>query len=79
LIAPLASLAMPNGSLALAAIFAGKPPTLSSLADEKHAGSLLRSTAARDPDLRAELVEAATVKTVRLPFNELKAQHHMRA
>ena len=28
---------------------AGKPPTLSSLADEKRAGSLLRSTAARDP------------------------------
>jgi hypothetical protein len=28
---------------------AGKPPTLSSLADEKRVGSLLRSTAARDP------------------------------
>jgi hypothetical protein len=27
----------------------GKPPTLSSLADEKRVGSLLRSTAARDP------------------------------
>jgi hypothetical protein len=27
----------------------GKPPILSSLADEKHVGSLLRSTAARDP------------------------------
>jgi hypothetical protein len=26
-----------------------KPPTLSSLADEKRVGSLLRSTAARDP------------------------------
>jgi hypothetical protein len=27
----------------------GKPPTLSSLVDEKRVGSLLRSTAARDP------------------------------
>jgi hypothetical protein len=36
-------------SLPLAAYRARKPPTLSSLADEKHAGSLLRSTAARDP------------------------------
>ena len=31
-----------------------KPPTLSSLADEKHVGSLLRSTAARDPKLPAD-------------------------
>jgi hypothetical protein len=33
----------------LAADRAGKPPTLSSLADEERVGSLLRSTAARDP------------------------------
>jgi hypothetical protein len=30
------------------------PPTLSSLADEKDVGSLLRSTAARDPTLPAD-------------------------
>jgi len=36
-------------SLPLAADRARKPPTLSSLADEKRVGSLLRSTAARDP------------------------------
>jgi hypothetical protein len=36
-------------SLPLAADRAGKPPTLSSLADEKRVASLLRSTAARDP------------------------------
>jgi hypothetical protein len=33
-------------------MFAGKPPTLSSLADEKHVGSLLRSTAPRDLGLQ---------------------------
>src|SRR5829696_6351657 len=36
-------------SLPLAADRARKPPTLSSLTDEEHVGSLLRSTAARDP------------------------------
>ena len=36
-------------SLPLAADRAGKPPTLSSLADKKRVSSLLRSTAARDP------------------------------
>jgi hypothetical protein len=36
-------------SLPLAADRAGKPPPLSSLADEKRVDSLLRSTAARDP------------------------------
>jgi hypothetical protein len=36
-------------SLPLAADRAGQPPTLSSLPDKKRVGSLLRSTAARDP------------------------------
>jgi hypothetical protein len=36
-------------SLPLAADRARKPPTLSSLTDEEHVGSLLRRTAARDP------------------------------
>jgi hypothetical protein len=36
-------------SLPLAVDRAGKPPTLSSLPDEKRVGSLVRSTAPRDP------------------------------
>src|SRR5215217_9138952 len=48
-------------SLPLAADRARKPPTLSSLTDEEHVGSLLRSTAARGP-VRATTT-AATQRT----------------
>jgi hypothetical protein len=41
-----------------------KPPTLSSLADEKRVGSLLRSTAARDP-ARATTTAADTPRDAR--------------
>jgi hypothetical protein len=51
-------------SLPLAADRAGKPPTLSSLADEKHVGSLLRSTAPRDP-VRATTTAAGSKRDAR--------------
>jgi hypothetical protein len=51
-------------SLPLAADRAGKPPTLSSLADEKRVGSLLRSAAARDP-VRATTTAAGSERDVR--------------
>jgi hypothetical protein len=53
----------------LAADRAGKPPTLSSLADEKHVGSLLRSTAARDPgfDCSARCARSARIALWRPP------------
>jgi len=42
----------------------GKPPTLSSLADEKRVGSHLRSTAARDP-VRATTTAADSKRDAR--------------
>jgi hypothetical protein len=51
-------------SLPLAADRAQKPPTLSSLADEKRVGSLLRSTAPRDP-VRATTTAADTTRGAR--------------
>jgi hypothetical protein len=51
-------------SLPLAADRAGKPPTLSSLADEKRVGSLLRSTAPRDP-VRATTTAADCARDAR--------------
>jgi len=42
----------------------GKPPTLSSLADERRVGSLLRSTAARDP-VRATTTAAGSERDAR--------------
>jgi hypothetical protein len=51
-------------SLPLAVDRAGKPPTLSSLADEKRVDSLLRSTAARDP-VRATTAAADSKRDAR--------------
>jgi hypothetical protein len=42
----------------------GKPSTFSSLADEKRAGSLLRSTAAHDP-VRATMTAAGSERDAR--------------
>ncbi|MCE3276585.1 MAG: hypothetical protein K0R13_2440 [Propionibacteriaceae bacterium] len=52
------------GSLPLAADRARKPPTLSSLTDVEHVGSLLRSTAARDP-VRATTTAADSTRDAR--------------
>jgi hypothetical protein len=49
------------GSLRIAP---GKPPTLSSLADDRRVGSLLRSTAARDP-VRATTTTANSKRDAR--------------
>jgi hypothetical protein len=51
--------ALVDCSLPLAADCAGKPPTLSSLADENRVDSLLRSTAARDPVRRSRRIPSA--------------------
>ena len=51
-------------SLPLAADRAGKPSTLSSLADQKRVGSLLRSTAPRDP-VRATTTAADSTRDAR--------------
>jgi hypothetical protein len=53
-----------NGSLPLALDRAGNPPTLSSLANRKRVGSLLRSTAPRDP-VRATTTAADSTRDAR--------------
>jgi hypothetical protein len=49
----------------------GKPPPLSSLADERRVGSLLRSTAARDP-VRATTTAADSMRDARAARNTVK-------
>jgi hypothetical protein len=57
-------------SLPLAADRAWKPPTSLSLADGKRVGSLLLSTAARDPPACVESDVAVTVGGPRLPSGD---------